>query len=109
VLRILHDLGLHFFAPRWVPYRLSDEQKADRVAIGKNLIDMMISLGLKQLKYLITSNKSWIDWDNQLWGMCAEDRDYVSRNVNRMILSKKVMLSVYFTYWGFVSIEFLSQ
>jgi hypothetical protein len=78
VFRILHDLGLHFFASRWAPRRLSDGQKADRVAIYQSLIDMMISLGPKQLKYLITGNKSWIYCDNQLWGMYAEDSDDVS-------------------------------
>jgi hypothetical protein len=56
MLRILHDIGLYFFAPRWVPYRLSDRQKADRVAISQDLIDMIISLGPKQSKYLITGD-----------------------------------------------------
>jgi histone-lysine N-methyltransferase SETMAR len=109
VLRIMHEIGLHFFAPRWVPYRLSDAQKADRVTICKNLIDMMISLGPKQAKYLITGDESWIYWDNQLRGMWAEDRDDVPPNVNRMVSSKKTMVSAYFTRWGFVSIEFLPQ
>jgi hypothetical protein len=48
---------------------VSDEQKADRVAICKNLIDIIISLGPKQSKYLITGDESWIYSDNQLRGM----------------------------------------
>jgi hypothetical protein len=109
VLRILHDLGLHFFAPRWTPYRLSDEEKANRVAICQNLIEMMISLGPNQSRYLISGDESWIYSDNQLRGLWAEDRDDIPRNVSRMISSKKTMLSVYFTRCGFVSIGFLPQ
>jgi hypothetical protein len=47
VLRILHEIGLHVIAPRWIPYHLSDEQKADRVVIYQNLIDMIILRGPK--------------------------------------------------------------
>jgi histone-lysine N-methyltransferase SETMAR len=70
---------------------------------------MIFSLRPKQSKYLITGDESWISWDNQLRGMWAEDRDDVPRNVNRVVSFKKTMLSVYFTRWGFVSIEFLPQ
>jgi hypothetical protein len=77
VLRILPDIGLDFFAPRWVLYRLSDREKAGRVAISQDLIDMMIWLGPKQSKYDITGDESWIYSANQLRGMWAEDRDDV--------------------------------
>jgi hypothetical protein len=48
ILRVLDDLGLHFFAPRWIPHRLSDAQKADRVEFSQHVLDMMQGLGPKQ-------------------------------------------------------------
>jgi hypothetical protein len=33
ILRVLDDLGLRFFAPRWISHRWSDGQKADRVEL----------------------------------------------------------------------------
>jgi hypothetical protein len=41
ILRLLDDLRLRFFAPRWIPHRLSDAQKADRVELSQHLLDMM--------------------------------------------------------------------
>jgi hypothetical protein len=34
ILRVLDDLGLRFFAPRWILRRLSDAQKADRLELS---------------------------------------------------------------------------
>jgi hypothetical protein len=41
ILRVLDDLGLHFFATRWIHHRLSDAQKADRVELSQHMLDMM--------------------------------------------------------------------
>jgi hypothetical protein len=34
ILRVLDDFGLRFFAPRWIPHRLFDVQKAERVELS---------------------------------------------------------------------------
>jgi hypothetical protein len=60
ILRVSDDLGLRFFAPRRIPYRLSDAQKADRIELSQHMLDMMQGLGPKQQKYLITGDESWI-------------------------------------------------
>jgi hypothetical protein len=39
--RVLDDLGLRFFAPRWIPHRLSAAQKADRVELSQHTLDVM--------------------------------------------------------------------
>jgi hypothetical protein len=41
ILRVLDDLELHFFAPMWIPHRLSDAQKADRVGRSQRVLKMM--------------------------------------------------------------------
>jgi hypothetical protein len=48
ILRVLDDLWLRFFAPRWMHHRLSDVQKADRVELSQHMLDMMQGLGQKQ-------------------------------------------------------------
>jgi hypothetical protein len=107
VLRVLDDLGPNFFAPRWIPHRLSDGQKADRVELSQHVLDMMQGLGPKQRKYLITGDELWIYWDNQRRGMLRQDRDELPPNVKRTISSKKTIVSAYFSRCGFVSVEFL--
>jgi hypothetical protein len=85
----LDDLGLHFFAARRIPHRLSNAQKADGVELSQYMLEMMQGLAPKQQKYLITVNESWIYWDNQRRGMWAQDRDELPPNVKRTISSKK--------------------
>jgi hypothetical protein len=58
ILPVLDNLGLRFFAPRWILHRLSDAQKSDRVELFQHMLDMMQGLGTKQQKYLITGDES---------------------------------------------------
>jgi hypothetical protein len=88
ILRVLDDLGLRFFAPKWIPHRLSDVQKADEAELSQRMFDVMQGLGPERQKYLITGNESWIYWDNQRCGMWPEDRDEIPPNVNPTISSK---------------------
>jgi hypothetical protein len=50
ILRVLDDLGLRFFAPRWIPHRLSDAHKADRVELSQHMLDMIQGFGPKRQK-----------------------------------------------------------
>jgi hypothetical protein len=58
ILRVSDDLGLHFFAPRWIRHRLSDAQKVEMVELSQHMLDMMQGLSPKQQKYLITGDES---------------------------------------------------
>jgi hypothetical protein len=107
IFRVLDDIGLHFFAPTWIPHRMSDAQNADRVELSQHMLNMMQGLGPNQQKYFITGDESWIYWANQRRGMLAQGRDELPRNVKRTISSKETMVSAYFSRCGFVSVEFL--
>jgi hypothetical protein len=91
----------------WIPHRLSDAQKADRVKLSQHMLDMIQGLGPKQQKYLITGDESWIYWDNQCRGMWTQDRDELPPNVKPKISSKMTVISGYLSRFGFVSVEFL--
>jgi hypothetical protein len=88
IFRVSDDIGLRFFAPRWISHRLSDVQKVDRVELSQHMLDMMQGLGPKQEKYLPTGDESWIYWNNQRRGMWTQDRDELPPNVKRTISPK---------------------
>jgi histone-lysine N-methyltransferase SETMAR len=77
ILRLLTDLGLKFHQARWMPHRLSEQQKADRVALSREMLQTVNDLGPKQHKYLITGDETWIFWDNNHREMWAQDREDV--------------------------------
>jgi hypothetical protein len=58
VLRGLDDLGLHFLAPRRIPYHLPEPYKAERVQVCEDTLQIIKSLGLQYHKYLLTGNES---------------------------------------------------
>jgi hypothetical protein len=89
ILRVLDDLGPRFFAPRWIPHRLSDVQKADRVELSQHMLEMMQGCSPKRQKHLVTGDESWIYWDNQRRRMWAQDRDELPPNVKRTTPSKR--------------------
>jgi transposase len=109
IRRVLASLGLHFFAPRWIPNRLSDDQKADRVALSQEMLEILEPTSSNKWRYVITEDESWIYRDNNIRGMWAHDRDEIPRSVRHSVCSKKTMISVYFSRYGFESIEYVRQ
>jgi hypothetical protein len=89
ILRVLDDTGLRFFAPTWIPHRLSNAQKADRVEFPHHMLGIMQELGPKQQKYLITEDESWIDGDNRRRRILAQNRGELPPNVEQTISSKR--------------------
>jgi hypothetical protein len=41
IRRLFTDLGLRFYKTCWIPYKLSEEQRADRVARSQDMLQMM--------------------------------------------------------------------
>jgi hypothetical protein len=98
ICRLFTDLGLRFYKTCWIPHRLSEEQRADRVARSQDMLQMMKDLGSKQQKNLITGDESWISWDNHHRGMLAHDREDVLANSRRMISSKNDAIGVFLAH-----------
>jgi hypothetical protein len=73
------------------------------------MLQMLCGLGPKQQNYLITGDETWIFWNNDHRGICAQDREDVPVNTKKMISSRKTMLSAYFSRTGFISLESLPQ
>jgi hypothetical protein len=43
----LQDLGPKFYHARWSPHRLSEQEKAERVTLLRDMLEMMNDLGPK--------------------------------------------------------------
>jgi hypothetical protein len=69
VLRVFTGLGLRCYKARWIPHRLSEKQKVERVPLVQDMLQVMQDLGPKQRKDLITGDESWIFWDDHHRGM----------------------------------------
>jgi uncharacterized protein YfaT (DUF1175 family) len=41
IIRLLADIGLKFYQARWIPHRLSEQQKADRMTLSQDMFQMM--------------------------------------------------------------------
>lgn len=61
VSRILHDnLGVRKVCSRWIPHRLSQEQKAGRVNWCKEMLQKFEEGRAKQIFDIVTGDESWI-------------------------------------------------
>jgi hypothetical protein len=58
ILPVFTGLGLGFDKARWIPHRLSEGQKVDRVILTQHILQVMQDFGPKQRKYLITDDES---------------------------------------------------
>lgn len=105
----LVGLGGKFHQTRWILHRRSEQQKAHRITLSQDMLQMMKDLAPTQQIYLTMGDEIWIFWDNNHPVMWSQDRENRPANERTMIESKKTMLSVYFSRSGFASIEFLPQ
>ena len=97
VYRILTQLHFQYFKCKWVPHRLSDDQKFKRVERSKELLEKLGPMSDRQLANVITEDESWFFFSNGSdgqWRLCLED---VDQNVSHTIGSKKLLISV---FWG---------
>jgi histone-lysine N-methyltransferase SETMAR len=88
VYRILTRLHFQYFKCKWVPHRLSDEQKCQRVERSKELLEKLGPMSDRQLANVITEDESWFCFSNGTdgqWRLCRED---VDQNVSLTIGSK---------------------
>jgi DNA-binding MarR family transcriptional regulator len=58
VTRVLDELNLRYFAAKWIPHELSDEEKAVRVSISGDSLQMFSEFGPRQWDDLTTGDES---------------------------------------------------
>ena len=62
ICRHLKTMGKHYLVNKWVPHKLSEANKENRVAVCQRLLDMYNQNNF--LNKIITVDESWIYWGN---------------------------------------------
>ena len=111
---ILHkDLHMRKLAARWVPHLLSDDQKKQRVACSRKLLDEFEPNGPNRLCDIVTGDESWLTFYgipnkrcNRMWVGPDGDRPVVLRPGFQ---SRKQLFSAFFNRQGLVAIDILPE
>jgi histone-lysine N-methyltransferase SETMAR len=105
IRRTLIDiLQMHKFKCKWVPYKLTPDQKRARVTLAKEMLDVFQNV--ENLKNTITCDQAWFYHENPIDGQWATSSKKVHMNPRRTIRSAKVMVTV---FWGYYGIYVINQ
>ena len=99
VTRILKtELGLRFFALRWVPHELNEAQKAMRVTKAQELLD---ALRQSELAYVFTSAESWFSYYNPHPAKWVKTAAAAGERAMPALTKNKTMVIVCWSFIGF--------
>jgi histone-lysine N-methyltransferase SETMAR len=101
---ILHnELNLHKVCSKWIPHRLSEENKKKRVELSKELLDILN----KGYRNIITGDETWIYFftvsskeANKTWVKKGENRSQITRTAQN---SQKRMFCIFYSVDGVIA------
>lgn len=94
---LTEQLGMRKFASRWVPHRLTAEQKQKRVDMSRDLLESLSGMSERQLSNVITEDESWFFLSYAHSGRWATTPEEVEPRERAKIGTPRVMVSV---MWG---------
>lgn len=118
---IMHEeLGRRKCCARWVPHLLTDHQRAERVRICRQWLEMFdssstkrLSSSTKRLSDVVTGDECWISFftnkdkaSNMVWLSDEDPRPEVLKTSFR---SRKRMFTIFFNSQGIVSVDILPE
>lgn len=106
VKKIILELGYVKVNFRWIPYRLNEVQKQKRVMISKELL---IDLKKTKKSNIITQDETWLYFQNpisSIWLKSGVPRPTIPK---KNISSKKILVSVFWSVSGILSITGLPK
>jgi hypothetical protein len=62
---LVNRMGYKIKQSKWVPHRLSADQKQTRVTKSRSLVDLHYSLQHQGWKYIVTFDEAWFYFSNQ--------------------------------------------
>ena len=112
VHRIIHnDLHLRKLAAKWVPHKLTEEQKKQRVHAARDLLNRFEPNGPKRLTDVVTGDETWVPFfgiaskrRNKVWLGQNDQRHQICR---KGFQSRKRLFTVFFNYQGSVAVDIL--
>jgi hypothetical protein len=99
--RLTQSLGFHVRHLRWVPHRLSDAQKSNRVELSQRLLSMLTTQQSRYWHDIVTLDESWVSLstDHELVWLRSDAK--VPERERHTIQSKKLMLTIVWNPSGF--------
>jgi len=111
VRHIIGVLGFRKVCARWVPRMLSDEMKAERVRISRELLERFEKVGEDVLKKTITGDETWVhhyDPENKRQSMEYRHKESPQpKKFKTQASAGKVMLTVFWNSERVVLANFL--
>ena len=112
ICRHLVAMGKKFLVNRWIPHKLSEENKSNRIRICNELLAMYRENNF--LKQLITLDEVWIYWDNEgrgkmnrSWRGAGDLPNQVVRRNN--MTTRKIMATVFWDCKGVLLFHVLTR
>lgn len=94
---------------KWVPHSLTDEQKAKRILISKQLLKKLRSAKHHSWNYFLTGDESWFYLSYEHERMWVESGDEPQTRSKKMIGDEKVLVSVFWNPNGFALVDELPK
>ena len=89
---------------RWIAHQLTEGLRQIRVETARKMLDFLENASDYDLNNLYTENETWIYFDNPHKSMWISDSDLPMPFVRPKIASKKVMIAVFWSRNGILSI-----
>lgn len=94
---------------KWIPHRLNEGQKEERVSISKELLKILRSAKHRGWKYFVTGDESWFYFSYDHDRMWIQPGEKPETREKKMIGSQKAMLSVFWNPNGIQVINWLPE
>jgi [histone H3]-lysine36 N-dimethyltransferase SETMAR len=110
---LIKSLNLRKIYLKWVPHFLTPNQKQDRLNFSINFINRFDKEGSNNLYNVITSDETWLYFydpkDRQSSKAWIEKGSKVPHIVNKEIITRKIMVSLFLSKAGILSWTFLPE
>jgi histone-lysine N-methyltransferase SETMAR len=105
----LQEMGLKHYMLRWIPYRLTEQQKKNRYDICGQLLSLLRKHQTMKWRHLVTGDESWFFLEYMPNGMWASSPSSVEVSEKPSIITKKFMITIFWNPHGFHVVEALKE
>lgn len=104
---LTESLGFASRCLHWVPHELTDDLREKRIAIGRQLLEILEEAQSSDFRGLVTGDESWFHLSYAPRAVWTISRDEVPTKEKQAISTRKFMLTVFWSVDGFHVAEFL--
>ena len=94
---------------KWVPHKLTDDQKRNRVELSKRMLDHLRTAKHRSWVKFYTGDESWFYLATDYEHMWMEEGDEPPTRARKMINAQKVLITIFWSPRGFPVVEALPK